>query len=89
MSPLRTQSSDLTGIDNDRVLNQAFQAVQSFHLMDQRQVAAVLAKTQAAASNGEFELFKTTAHFDSTAHHPEWLGGEASQTKQLAPKKAG
>jgi uncharacterized protein len=78
----------ITGIDSDRVLEQAFQAVQGFRLMDQRQLAALLARTQAAAANGEFELFKTTSHFDATAQHPEWLGGETPQIKQLIPKKA-
>lgn len=43
--------------------------------------------TQPAAKDGEFELFKTTAHFDSTAKHPEWLGGETQQTKSKDSKK--
>jgi hypothetical protein len=44
---------------------------------------AILSKTEEAAANGEFELFKTSAHFDSTAQHPEWLGSETKQVKQL------
>jgi hypothetical protein len=38
------------------------------------QIAALLDKTARAAENGEFELFKTTQQFDSTASHPQWLG---------------
>ena len=26
---------------------------------------------------------KTTSHFDSTAKHPEWLGGETPQVQEL------
>jgi uncharacterized protein len=42
-----------------------------------------LDKTLKAASEGEYELFKTSSHFDSTALHPEWLGHETEQVKQL------
>jgi hypothetical protein len=44
----------------------------------------LLAKTKQAAANGQFELFKTSQHFDSTAEHPEWLGGESPHVQQLA-----
>ena len=40
----------------------------------EKKLAAILKKTKKAASEGEFEPFKTTAQFDSTAVHPEWLG---------------
>ena len=46
-------------------------------------VNALLAKTKAAAANGKFELFKTSQHFDSTAKHPEWLGGESPQVQHV------
>ena len=39
------------------------------------EVAAILAKTATAAATGKFELFKTGVRFDSTAKHPDWLGG--------------
>ena len=38
---------------------------------------------------GEYELFKTSARFDSTAEHPEWLGEPSPRVDQLAPKDAG
>lgn len=75
----------ITGIDNPQILDQAFAAVKTFRPMDEQEVAAILAKTQDVALSGRFELFKTTAHFDSTATHPEWLGGETQATKALAP----
>ncbi|HEX8925885.1 MAG TPA: aldo/keto reductase, partial [Terriglobales bacterium] len=74
----------ITGIDNDQVLNQAFEAAKSFHLMNQQQVAAILNKTREAAMNGRYELFKTSTHFDSTVHHPEWLGGESPEVQKLS-----
>jgi hypothetical protein len=64
----------ITGIDNEDILNQAFNAVKSFKPMDEQQVAAILAKTQDAALTGKWEPFKTTSMFDGTAHHPEYLG---------------
>jgi hypothetical protein len=42
--------------------------------MTRDEVAALLERTRPAALAGEFEPFKTTAHFDSTASHPQWLG---------------
>ncbi len=73
----------ITGIDSRRVLDQAFEAARSFHSMTSDQVAALLAKTERAAANGDYELFKTSQHFDSTAHHPEWLGGQSPHVQQL------
>jgi predicted aldo/keto reductase-like oxidoreductase len=64
----------ITGIDSDQILAQAFEAVRTFRPMTEDQIAALLARTQKAAVHGEYELFKTSAHFDSTAHHSEWLG---------------
>jgi uncharacterized protein len=79
----------ITGIDNQGVLDQAFQAVNTFRLMDEKEVAALIAKTQQVAANGHYELFKTTSHFDTTAKHPDWLGGDSPATQALAPQGAG
>jgi len=43
----------------------------------------LLAKTAEAASQGEFEPFKTTSVFDSTAAHPAWLGEESQRVKNV------
>jgi predicted aldo/keto reductase-like oxidoreductase len=64
----------ITGIDSPAVLDQAFQAVQSFKPMDRQQVAVILAKTKDAAMTGRFELFKTSSHYDGTIKNPSWLG---------------
>lgn len=78
-------SVQITGIDKPEILEQAFRAVKEFKPMDEAQVASILDKSREAASAGKYELFKTTAHFDSTAKHPEWLGGETQDVKSLAP----
>jgi aryl-alcohol dehydrogenase-like predicted oxidoreductase len=64
----------ITGIDSMEILDQAFEAVATYRELD---VAALLKKTENAAKHGEFEPFKTTEMFDSTAFHPEWLGNQA------------
>ena len=79
----------ITGINTTEVLNQAFAAVKSFQPLDETRVAALISKTQDAAINGKYELFKTTAHFDTTARHPDWLGSDSSAVQQLAPQLPG
>jgi aryl-alcohol dehydrogenase-like predicted oxidoreductase len=64
----------ITGIDSPAILDQAFQAVESFRPLDRQQVAAILAKTKEAAMSGKFELFKTSSHYDGTIKNPSWLG---------------
>jgi predicted aldo/keto reductase-like oxidoreductase len=64
----------ITGIDKPEILDQAFEAARTFKPMSEEQVAALLAKTTQAAKTGQFELFKTSTHFDGTAHNPQWLG---------------
>jgi aryl-alcohol dehydrogenase-like predicted oxidoreductase len=73
----------ITGIDGQPILDQALQVATNFKQLTSQQVVAILNKTAAAASKGEYELFKTSAHFDSTAKHPEWLGGEAPNVHKL------
>jgi uncharacterized protein len=64
----------ITGIDNTQTLDQALEAARTFKPLDQAQVSALLARTATAASEGKFELFKTTSHYDGTAQNPKWLG---------------
>jgi aryl-alcohol dehydrogenase-like predicted oxidoreductase len=64
----------ITGIDSAQILDQAFEAVANFRPMSDTQVAALLAKTRDAAMTGQFELFKTSPHFDGTIHNPQFLG---------------
>jgi len=35
--------------------------------------------------HGEFELFKTSSIFDSTATHPDWLGEEPQRVREMMP----
>jgi predicted aldo/keto reductase-like oxidoreductase len=67
-------STVITGIDRPEILEQALEAARTFKPMSQEEVSALLARTAAAAQTGQFEPFKTTANFDGTAHHPQWLG---------------
>src|SRR5262249_15706618 len=65
----------ITGIDKPQLLDQAIEAAKTFKPMSSSAVETLLAKTKQAAADGQFELFKTSQHFDSTSEHPEWLGG--------------
>ncbi|MEO8736016.1 MAG: aldo/keto reductase [Edaphobacter sp.] len=64
----------ITGIDSAAILDQAIQAAKTFKPLTQTQIATLLDRTREAASEGKFELFKTTNHFDGTAANPKWLG---------------
>ena len=64
----------ITGIDSMQILDQAIEATRTYKPMTKEEVAALLARTRTAALNGQFELYKTTSHFDGTAHNPQWLG---------------
>jgi aryl-alcohol dehydrogenase-like predicted oxidoreductase len=74
----------ITGIDSMKILKQALKVAGSFKPLTRQQVARLRAKSAAVAANGEYELFKTTSIFDSTAKHPEWLGEEPARTHKLA-----
>jgi aryl-alcohol dehydrogenase-like predicted oxidoreductase len=73
----------ITGIDSMEILDQALDVARNFRPLTQSETHALLAKTAGAASNGEFELFKTTSHFDSTAQNPKWLGEDPDRVKAL------
>ncbi len=75
----------ITGIDSLEILEQAFEAVRTFHPLSRQELDALLAKTVEAAANGQFEPFKTTSIFDSTAKNPQWLGEEPQKVQQLMP----
>jgi aryl-alcohol dehydrogenase-like predicted oxidoreductase len=64
----------ITGIDSPAILEQALTAARTFKPLSETQISALLARTREAASDGRFEPFKTTAHFDGTAANPKWLG---------------
>jgi predicted aldo/keto reductase-like oxidoreductase len=53
----------ITGCDSIEILKQALNAARS-----------LLAKTAKAAQSGQFEMYKTSHHFDGTYQNPQWLG---------------
>jgi len=75
----------ITGCDSMEILDQALGALRAFRPMTAADVQALLAKTKAAASHGEFELFKTSSIFDSTATNPDWLGEEPQRVRRMMP----
>ena len=75
----------ISGCDSMEVLEQALEVARTFRPMSASQVQAILAKTKVAAARGEFELFKTTSIFDSTATNPDWLGEESQRVRKMMP----
>ena len=73
----------ITGCDSLEILEQALEAARTFRPMSDAEVRTLLARTAGAASRGEFEPFKTTSIFDSTAYHPEWLGEEPERVQRM------
>ena len=73
----------ITGCDSIEILDQALDAASTWRPMSDEQVRELLARTSSAASRGEFEPFKTSSIFDSTATHPEWLGDEPQHVQDL------
>ena len=73
----------ITGIDSMEILDQAFEAVSTFHQLSKQEIDKLLAKTAKAAAGGRYEPFKTTSLFDATALNPQWLGEEPPEVQQL------
>lgn len=64
----------ITGCDSISVLQQALDTARGFKPLSGDEVAAILAKTSPVAQGGEFELYKSSTHFDGTVKNPQWLG---------------
>ncbi len=64
----------ITGCDSMERVQQALDVGRSFKPLSEAERASILNKTAQAAKNGEFELYKTSHHFDGTYQHPQWLG---------------
>jgi aryl-alcohol dehydrogenase-like predicted oxidoreductase len=73
----------ITGMESMERLDQAFEAARSFRPMSEATTKGLLAKTEKAASKGEFELFKTSSVFDATAQNPAFLGEEPPRLQQV------
>ena len=75
----------ITGIEGQRDLDQAFEAVRTFAPMDRAAVAELLSRSRPYALEGKYELFKTSATFDGTAKNTAWLGEDVEAVQALAP----
>jgi predicted aldo/keto reductase-like oxidoreductase len=64
----------ITGCDSRATLRQALEAVRSFSPISEEQRSALLARTEKAAHDGKYELYKTGTIFDATSQNPQWLG---------------
>jgi aryl-alcohol dehydrogenase-like predicted oxidoreductase len=64
----------ITGCESMARLDQAVEAVHTFHTLSRAEVEGILQKTKEAAMTGKYELFKTSDMFDGTAHNPQWMG---------------
>lgn len=67
-------SVTVTGCDNMDILNQALGTARGFKPLSQEQLAAIRDRTASIANEGKYEWYKTTANFDGTERHPEWMG---------------
>ncbi len=76
----------ITGMDSMEILDQAFEAIATFHPLTGEEKGSLLAKTAGVALSGEFEPFKTTSLFDATAQNSEWLGEEPQRLQKLMPQ---
>jgi aryl-alcohol dehydrogenase-like predicted oxidoreductase len=75
----------ITGIDKPEILDQALTAAQTHQEITEEQIRGILAKTAEAAEHGEWELFKTSDVFDSTAKNLKWLGGVSPHVQAITP----
>jgi aryl-alcohol dehydrogenase-like predicted oxidoreductase len=75
----------ITGIESQRDLDQAFEAVRTFQPMDRATLTDLLSRSRPHALEGKYELFKTSATFDGTAKNPDWLGDDVESVNKLAP----
>jgi hypothetical protein len=81
----RPVSVQITGIDKPELLDQAIQAAQTYDKVSEKEMAAILDRAKPQALEGKWELFKTSAVFDSTAQHLEWLGSISPHVKAVQP----
>jgi predicted aldo/keto reductase-like oxidoreductase len=64
----------ITGIDAMEILDQALRLARGFQPLSADARRALEQKASAAAAGGAFEAYKSSHTFDSTHHHPEWMG---------------
>ncbi|HLN99490.1 MAG TPA: hypothetical protein VK208_13600 [Pyrinomonadaceae bacterium] len=75
----------IRGIDSIEILEQALEAAETFHPLNERALTVLLAKTADTAATGRFEPFKTMSIFDGTEESPKWAGEEPPEVRHLMP----
>jgi predicted aldo/keto reductase-like oxidoreductase len=70
---LRT-SVVINGCESLDRLKQGLDAARTFRPLTDKELAALSARTEAAGRSGQFEPFKSSTKWDSTAQHPDFLG---------------
>jgi hypothetical protein len=55
-------------------LQRALELARHFQPLTDSEKQALLARTREASASKQFELYKTSQHFDGTTKNPEWLG---------------
>jgi hypothetical protein len=73
----------ITGIDNEKILDQAVRVGANFQPLTSAEVESIRERTKFAGAHGEFELFKTSSRFDATAENPDWLGEMSERVEAL------
>jgi aryl-alcohol dehydrogenase-like predicted oxidoreductase len=73
----------ITGLDSMEILEQAFEAIRTYHPLSGTERGAILAKTREAAAKGKYEPFKTSSVYDGTAQNNAWLGEEPERIQEL------
>jgi aryl-alcohol dehydrogenase-like predicted oxidoreductase len=81
----RPVSVQITGINKMEYLDQAIKAAQTYGKVSQQEMTAILNRVKPFAMKGDWELFKTSALFDSTAQNLEWLGKPSPHVKAVQP----
>lgn len=77
-------STVITGIDSEEILEQALRVARgSTKAMTDDELEVLRQHARKQAEDGRFELFKTSAYYDSTAKHPEYLGEDTRQVVEL------
>lgn len=64
----------ITGIVDQKTLDQAFEVARTFQPFSAAELSALLARTRQAALSGKYETFKTTNRQDGTSRNPQWMG---------------
>jgi predicted aldo/keto reductase-like oxidoreductase len=64
----------ITGCDSMQILQQGLEVARNFRPLTESEVGAILAKTETAAADGQYEPYKTTSQFDTTTRIPAVMG---------------